>query len=89
MCEALNTHWGYAEQDFDYKSPADMIRALAGCRRYGANFLLNIGPMGNGLVRPLDGCYLDLIGDWVKLFEEAIRLPPRSVILIRLHFLIK
>ena len=75
MCEALNTHWGYAEQDFDYKSPADMIRALAGCRRYGANFLLNIGPMGDGLIRPIDGCYLDLIGEWVKLFEEAIRLP--------------
>lgn len=75
MCEVMNTHWGYAAGDIDYKSPAAMIRTLAGCRRYGANLLLNLGPMGDGLVRPIDGCILELVGKWVELFEEAIRLP--------------
>ncbi len=75
MCEVLDDHWGYAAGDLNYKSPAQMIRTLAGCRRYGANLLLNVGPMGNGLVRPIDKAMLELMGEWVELFDEAIRCP--------------
>lgn len=75
MCEVMNSHWGYAAGDIAYKAPADMIRTLAGCRRYGANLLLNIGPMGDGSIRPIDAAFLSLIGEWVAVFEEAIRLP--------------
>jgi len=71
----LDDHWGYAAGDLNYKSPAQMIRTLAGCRRYGANLLLNVGPMGNGLVRPIDKAMLELMGEWVELFDEAIRCP--------------
>ena len=75
MCEVMNTHWGYAAEDIDYKSPADMIRTLAGCRRYGANLLLNLGPEGDGSVRDIDALILKLVGRWVALYDEAIRLP--------------
>ncbi len=75
MCEVMNSHWGYAAGDIAYKAPADMIRTLAGCRRYGANLLLNIGPMGDGSIRPIDAAFLELIGEWVALYDEAIRLP--------------
>ncbi len=75
MCEVMNSHWGYAAEDIAYKAPADMIRTLAGCRRYGANLLLNIGPMGDGGLRAIDKAFLALIGEWVKLFDESIRLP--------------
>ena len=75
MCEVLCDHWGYASDDLNYKSPAQMIRTFATCRRYGANLLLNIGPMGSGQLRPIDKAILGLIGEWVHIYDEAIRYP--------------
>ena len=75
MCQVFGEHWGYAENDFNYKSLANIIEDLCVCRRFGANFLLNVGPMGNGLLRPLDRVMMEEIGRWVKINEEAIYLP--------------
>jgi len=75
MCEVFNSHWGYAAGDLNYKSPASLIETLVDCRRYGSNLLMNVGPMGNGLLRPIDEAYLDLMGQWVVRHEEAIRAP--------------
>ncbi len=80
MCEVFCDHWGYAEQDFNYKAPARMIEELAECRRYGSNMLMNVGPMGDGSIRPMDAATLGIMGEWVHLYEEAIRTPrPVSV----------
>lgn len=75
MCEVMNSHWGYAKEDICYTSPAEMIRTLAGCRRYGANLLLNLGPMGDGSLRPIDAAILEMLGRWVDIYDEAIRCP--------------
>lgn len=75
MCEVFGTHWGYAADDLLYKSPATMIEELVDCRRYGANMLLNIGPMGNGYISDIDRAFYSMIGKWVSLFDESIRLP--------------
>lgn len=75
MCEVFCDHWGYAKEDLNYKSPAQMIRELADCRRYRSNMLMNIGPMGDGSIREMDQAILNLIGKWVDYFDEAIRKP--------------
>lgn len=75
MCEILADHWGYAREDLNYKSPALLIQELAQCRKYGSNMLLNIGPRGDGSLRPMDEAVLDLVGEWVHYFDEAIRAP--------------
>ena len=75
MCQIFARHWAYAEQDFNYKAPADMIRDLANCRRYGSNFLLNVGPKGDGTLRRIDADIYELIGKWVALNKEAIYEP--------------
>lgn len=75
MCEVFNSHWGYAADDLSYKSPAALIETIAACRRYGANMLMNVGPMHNGYIRPIDACCLDLMGQWIKFHDEAIRVP--------------
>ena len=75
MCEVLNNHWGYASLDLSYMSMGDVIRNLAQCRRYRANLLLNVGPMGSGSLRLIDRGMLEILGIWVKLNEEALRLP--------------
>ncbi|MBR7096106.1 MAG: alpha-L-fucosidase [Clostridia bacterium] len=75
MCEVLGTHWGYAELDFNYKSLATIIETLCACRRAGANMLLNVGPMGDGSLRPLDREMLLALGKWVEIHKEALYLP--------------
>ena len=75
MCEIFGNHWAYAKKDLDFKSPARMIEELAECRKYGANMLLNIGPMGDGSFRPIDAVILGIVGEWVGYFDEAIRCP--------------
>lgn len=78
MCEIFGTHWGYAEGDLLYKSPATIIEELADCRRYGANMLLNVGPMGNGYISEIDRAFYGMVGKWVGMFDEAIRYPRPS-----------
>ena len=46
MCQVFADHWGYAKEDLNYKSPADMIRDLVLCRRYGSNLLMKRGTEG-------------------------------------------
>jgi alpha-L-fucosidase len=78
MCEIFGTHWGYAEGDLLYKSPATIIEELADCRRYGANMLLNVGPMGNGYISEIDRAFYGMVGRWVGMFDESIRKPRPS-----------
>lgn len=75
MCEVFASHWGYAKEDLNFKAPADMIRELADCRRYGSNMLINVGPMGDGTIRDMDRVTLEIMGLWVGYFDEAIRTP--------------
>lgn len=75
MCEVFASHWGYTKEDLNFKSPAQMIRELADCRRYGSNMLINVGPMGDGSIRPIDSAILGIMGEWVSYFDEAIRKP--------------
>lgn len=66
MCQVLNDHWGYAKNDLNYKPVSEIIENLVDCRGCNCNFLLNIGPMGNGKIRGIDKEYLKLIGQWIK-----------------------
>jgi len=72
MCQVLNDHWGYAENDCNYKSVKELIENLVDCRKYNCNFLLNTGLRGNGSVNPTDACILKEIGKWVKRNKEFI-----------------
>lgn len=78
MCEVFGSHWGYAAEDFNYKSPAEAIRDLVVCRRYGSNLLMNVGPMGDGTLRLMDRAIYDMMGQWVRLHQEAIYEPRPS-----------
>ena len=75
MCQVFANHWGYAKRDFNFKSLAEIIGDYCVCRRFGANFLLNVGPMGNGLLRPLEKAMLLTLGEWADIHKEALYLP--------------
>ncbi len=80
MCEIFADHWGYAAQDYNYKSLKEIIEEFCVCRRYGSNMLMNVGPMGNGCIRPLDKAMLETLGDWVSMHAEATYLPRPSAL---------
>jgi len=65
MCEVLNKHWGIADNDFNYISPKDVIERLCACRKAGANFLLNIGPTGDGQIPEYEAAVLRKVGKWI------------------------
>ncbi len=72
MCYTLNDHWGIGDNDFNYKSPAELIETLCACRRVGANLLLNIGPTAQGGIDPYQEAVMAVMGKWMKLYGEAI-----------------
>ncbi|MBQ8393592.1 MAG: alpha-L-fucosidase [Clostridia bacterium] len=80
MCQIFGNYWGYAKRDFNFKSLKEIIEDFCVCRRYGANYLLNIGPMGNGQLRPLDKAMLGALGEWVDIYSEALYTPRPSKI---------
>ncbi|WP_299782435.1 alpha-L-fucosidase [uncultured Formosa sp.] len=49
-CYTLNDSWGFKIKDTDWKSPEVVYEKLKDINGKGGNFLLNIGPDGNGNV---------------------------------------
>jgi alpha-L-fucosidase len=65
-CETINDSWGFNITDNNYKSSRDLIRLLVKDAGYGANLLLNIGPLPNGEIQPAFTERLDSIGNWLQ-----------------------
>lgn len=72
MCEAITGYWGYAEWDLSVKAPKDHILSLCASRKVGGNYLMNIGPMGQGRVEPYQEQVFAMVGRWMQLYGEAI-----------------
>ena len=71
-CETINHSWGFSLQDKSHKSLKDLIRYLVKASGYGANFLLNVGPMPDGRIQPEHSQLLRQMGDWLKVNGETI-----------------
>ena len=72
MCHTINDHWGYGEGDLNYKSPRELIESLCNCRKVGANYLLNIGPEGQGRVNSYQRELMRVVGRWMDVFGKAV-----------------
>lgn len=72
-CETINGAWGYNITERNYKSVHALIQYLAKAAGYGANFLLNIGPMPDGTVQPEFVERLHKMGEWMGKNEQSIR----------------
>ena len=71
-CMTMNTTWGYSDHDHAWKSSETLIRKLCEIASKGGNFLLNIGPKGDGSVPPESVAGLKDIGRWMQVNGEAI-----------------
>ncbi|MBO5220239.1 MAG: alpha-L-fucosidase [Clostridia bacterium] len=66
MCQTMNTRWGIGRDALDYKSPAEIIETLCVCRRYGANYLLNVGPDASGEIPMMQRAILENTARWIQ-----------------------
>ncbi len=67
MCHTMNFHWGIADRDFNYLSPAHVITELCLSRRAGANLLMNLGPHAQGKLPEYESAAFERVGDWIRL----------------------
>ena len=68
----MNTTWGFNKHDLAWKSDETLIRNLVDIASKGGNYLLNIGPTGDGSVPPESVKALRAIGAWIKVNGESI-----------------
>lgn len=71
-CETINNSWGFNITDGTYKTTRQIVQLLAKDAGLGANLLLNIGPMPNGVVQPEFVQVLDSVGAWMQKNGESI-----------------
>ncbi len=84
MCETMNGSWGYNIKDRRFKSTRQLIQTMVKAAGYGANFLLNNGPLPNGKLQAENIDTLRVIGNWLKKYGESFYgtrkgpVPPRE-----------
>ena len=71
-CMTINRHWGYNKADLNWKSPDELLRNLIDIVSKGGNYLLNVGPTGEGVIPQPEVDRLETIGQWLKVNGEAI-----------------
>ena len=70
--QTLNSTWGFSKFDTQWKSPETVIRRLVEIISRGGNYLLNIGPKGNGEIPDSTIEILRKVGPWVNRNAESI-----------------
>lgn len=67
-----NESYGYHKHDMSHKTPSYLIQVLAKAVAKGGNILLNVGPMGDGRIDPIDVNILEGIGEWMAVNDASI-----------------
>lgn len=71
-CETINNSWGFNITDRSYKSTREIIHLLVRASGYGANLLLNVGPMPNGAIQPEFTSRLAEVGNWLQRYGTTV-----------------
>ena len=71
-CETINNSWGFNITDTSFKTTKQLVDYLVRAAGFGANFLLNIGPMPNGEIQPEFKERLAYMGSWLRVYGESI-----------------
>jgi alpha-L-fucosidase len=77
-CMTMNDSWGYQRADDNWKSSKTLVRNLVECAQGGGNYLLNIGPKGDGSIPPESVQRLTEVGKWMDKHGPTIYETERS-----------
>jgi alpha-L-fucosidase len=70
--QTLNHSWSYNKFDDTWKPPREVIRELVTVVSKGGNYLLDVGPTGDGTFPQAAVDILGKVGEWVRLNGESI-----------------
>ena len=68
----VNDTWGYKADDHNWKQPDNIAFKLVDIVSKGGNYLLNVGPMGDGFIPQPSQDILRRVGKWLQVNGEAI-----------------
>jgi alpha-L-fucosidase len=68
----INHTWGYRKDDEDWKSAGDITFKLLDIVSKGGNYLLNVGPMADGVIPQPSQAVLRTVGRWLRANGEAV-----------------
>ena len=71
-CMTMNDTWGFKTSDTQWKSTQDLVRNLIDIASKGGNYLLNVGPTGEGEIPAASLERLAAIGAWMQTNGESI-----------------
>ncbi|AHI53015.1 alpha-L-fucosidase [Spiroplasma culicicola] len=71
-CQTFNDHWGYAKEDYNYKSVKDLISKFLTARKQKANYLLNLSVDKNGELIPLEIETVKIFNKWVNNYGYSL-----------------
>ncbi len=71
-CVTLSAGWGYNRFDTSWKTPEVVVRQIVDVASKGGNYLLNVGPTGEGEIPAPALERLAAIGRWMQANGEAI-----------------
>jgi len=77
-CQTMNNSWGYNSTDHSYKTTKALILELVQNVSRDGNYLLNIGPKGDGTVPSESVVKLDSVGNWMDVYNSSIYGATRS-----------
>ncbi|MEC5166563.1 alpha-L-fucosidase [Flavobacterium sp. PL11] len=72
MAGTTNTSWGYRKDDQEWRKPLFMLNSLIASASRNGNYLLNVGPMANGLMPEEPVKNLKIAGQWLKENAESV-----------------
>ena len=68
----MNHTWAYKRDDHDWKTVPHILWQLTRCASMGGNYLLNIGPEGDGSVPEESRERLAAVGEWMRSHGHTI-----------------
>lgn len=71
-CMTMNKHWGYNKADQNWRSSKNLVQNLVDIVSKGGNYLLNVGPTGEGVIPQPSVSRLAEMGRWLAIYGEAI-----------------
>ena len=77
-CMTTNDTWGWHATDRHWKSPQQIVRALAVCASGAGNLLLNVGPKGDGSLPAPAVDLLETVGEWLRANGASVYGTTRS-----------
>ncbi len=80
-CQTMNNAWGYdVSRENSYRTAKSIIQELVTVASRDGNYLLNIGPKGDGTMTSGSKKILNTIGTWMKTYGNSIYGTTRSPI---------